>query len=348
MHASGAFTVACTERGPRWQTHRPPKLENLRPPWPKGTSGNPAGYSRGRRISDAIERQIDEMELDREFGATAIAMALGKKHLLKQKVKDPETGEDIWVEQKPDLAWFKMIAQRIEPSAEQTDAVARLRAILDDIDSELPDPIDQGKAAESPERSRSHPCDCNENVESAEKLFQAEPARGDSGQVALKVLQTLPCAGNLVTSLAVERRFGHRRVPTLRGLLELFNPARHAVQLFAFLEAQVAGLFTGGVRRFLPGNIRIRPRSGGGLPGVLAEVVVVAFFHANGQLLPDRLPPTRLPSRFPSGKRTTTLRPCWPGPRFRYLPRCLHRKGPPLAYLCGLPSGKRTTSLRPG
>jgi len=255
-----------------------PKLENLRPPWPKGTSGNPAGYSRGRRISDAIERQIDEMDLDREFGSTAIAMALGKKHLLKQKVKDPETCKDIWVEQKPDLAWFKMIAERIEPVAEQTDAVSRLRAILDDIDSELPDPIDQGKAAESPERSRSHPCDCNVNVESAKKLFQAEPARGDSGQVALKVLQTLPRAGNLVTSLAVERRIGHRRVPTLRGLLELFDPARHAVQLFAFLEAQVAGLFTGGVRCSLAGNIRIRPRSGGGLRRALAEVVVVAFF----------------------------------------------------------------------
>ena len=51
-----------------------PKPENLRPPWPPGTSGNPAGYSRGRRISDAIERLIEEMALDREFGATAIAM----------------------------------------------------------------------------------------------------------------------------------------------------------------------------------------------------------------------------------------------------------------------------------
>ena len=57
-----------------------PKPENLRPPWPPGTSGNAAGYSRGRRISDAIERLIEEMALDREFGATAIAMALGKKY----------------------------------------------------------------------------------------------------------------------------------------------------------------------------------------------------------------------------------------------------------------------------
>ena len=80
-----------------------PKPENLRPPWPPGTSGNPAGYSRGRRISDAIERLIEEMALDREFGATAIAMALGKKYMLKRKVKDPETGEEIWFEHKPDI-----------------------------------------------------------------------------------------------------------------------------------------------------------------------------------------------------------------------------------------------------
>ena len=102
--------------------------------------------------------------------------------------------------------------------------------------------------------------------------------RVGSGQVALKVLQTLLHAGDLVTILAVERRFGHRRVQILHGLLELFNPARHAVQLFAFLEAQLAGLFTGGIRRFLPGNIRIRPRLGGRLRGALAEIVVVASF----------------------------------------------------------------------
>ncbi len=30
--------------------HPTPKPENLRPPWPTGTSGNPAGYSRGRPL----------------------------------------------------------------------------------------------------------------------------------------------------------------------------------------------------------------------------------------------------------------------------------------------------------
>src|SRR5271166_5834584 len=72
-HDSGALTDACTRKGPQMANPRPtPKPENLHPPWPPGTSGNPAGYSRGRRISDAIERLIEEMALDREFGATAI------------------------------------------------------------------------------------------------------------------------------------------------------------------------------------------------------------------------------------------------------------------------------------
>ncbi len=87
--------------------HPTPRLENLRQPWQPGTSGNPAGYSQGRRISDAIQGLIDGLGLQREFGTAAIAMALGKKHLLKQKVTDPETGKDVWVEQQPDLAWFK-------------------------------------------------------------------------------------------------------------------------------------------------------------------------------------------------------------------------------------------------
>ncbi len=109
---------------------------NLRPPWQPGTSGNPAGYSQGRRISDAIENMIDELGLERSFAATAIAMALGHKHTLKQLVKDPETGVDVWVEHQPDLAWFKMIVPRprIEPAPQQMDAVTRLRTILQNID----------------------------------------------------------------------------------------------------------------------------------------------------------------------------------------------------------------------
>ena len=232
--------------------HPTPRLENLRQPWQPGTSGNPAGYSQGRRISDAIEGLIDELGLQREFATAAIAMALGQKHLLKQKVTDPETGKDVWVEQKPDLAWFQMIEQRLEPAAQQRDADARLRAILDDIEREDPDPVDQGKAAQSPERSQSASAGKpfhvvgpsgawvpagKEKAESTGTLFQDVPAQAGSGhnslairrsplatfhdvpahagsgQVALQAAQADLAAADPGTTLAVERPSGQRSVP---------------------------------------------------------------------------------------------------------------------------------------
>ena len=220
-----------------------PKLnpQNLRPPWQPGTSGNPAGYSQGRRLSDAIENMIDELGLERSFAATAIAMALGHKHTLKQLVKDPVTGEDVWVEHQPDLAWFKMIVPRprIEPAPQPMDAVTRLSTILDNIDRKERDAADQGKAAETPERSQSDPCHVNEQAESTGALFQDVPvqagsghnslatrhsplatfqdmpARGGSGQVALKAAQVDVPAADPVTILAVERPSGQRSVPIL-------------------------------------------------------------------------------------------------------------------------------------
>ncbi len=45
------YPVRAPERGPRSQNPRPtPKPGNLGPPWPPGTSGDPAGYSRGRPL----------------------------------------------------------------------------------------------------------------------------------------------------------------------------------------------------------------------------------------------------------------------------------------------------------
>ena len=100
---------------------------------------------------------------------------------------------------------------------------------------------------------------------------QDVPAHAGSGQVALKAAQADLPAGDLVTTLAVERPSGQRSVPILHGLLELFNPARHAVRLQAFVDAQLAGLFTGNSRGFAAGNIRdpapigrrARPGAGG-------------------------------------------------------------------------------------
>ena len=45
------YPVLAPEMGLRWQTHAQPRdLSIFGPPWPPGTRGNPAGYSRGRRI----------------------------------------------------------------------------------------------------------------------------------------------------------------------------------------------------------------------------------------------------------------------------------------------------------
>ena len=235
-------------------------------------------------------------------------MALGHKHTLTQLVKDPVTGVDVWVEHQPDLAWFKMIVPRprIEPAPQPMDAVTRLSTILDNIDRKERDAADQGKAAESPQRSQSDPCHVNEQAESTGALFQDVPvqagsghnslatrhsplatfqdvpARVGSGQVALKAAQADLPAGDLSTTLAVERPSGQRSVPIVSALLELFNPARHAVRLQAFVDAQLAGLFTGNIRGFLSGIIRVRPRLAGGLGRALAEIAVVAcllVFH---------------------------------------------------------------------
>ncbi len=85
-----------------------PKPENLRPPWPPGTSGNPAGYSRGRRISDAIVKLIEEMALDRESGATAIAMRrLGAIHFSQvSESRQPRPQLRKWLKPSPpEIGW---------------------------------------------------------------------------------------------------------------------------------------------------------------------------------------------------------------------------------------------------
>ena len=305
--------------------HPTPRLENLRSPWQPGTSGNPAGYSQGRRISDAIENMIDEMKLERSFAATAIAMALGHKHMLRQLVKDPVTGVDVWVEHKPDLAWFKMIVPRprIEPAAQQPDAVTRLRTILQNIDRKEREAADQGKAAESPERSQSDPCHVNEQAESTGALFQDVPAQAGSGhnslatrhsplatfqdvpahagsgQVALQAAQVDLSAGDFGTTLAVERPSAQRSVPIVHGLLELFNPARHAVRLMAFVAERARAMPWAGLLRPLQGlsashirtlrlglpaapkghhNLARGNAPSEGLGRALAEIAVVACF----------------------------------------------------------------------
>lgn len=112
--------------------------QNLKPIKP-GEVRNPNGYSRKRRISDGISALIDELGLDREFQMTAILMALGKKHLLKRKVKDPETGKEVWVQLTPDYAWFNALLDRVEGKvpderqAELAEELEELRKLAESI-----------------------------------------------------------------------------------------------------------------------------------------------------------------------------------------------------------------------
>ena len=51
VHVSGALSGARTGKGRQMANPRPtPKPGNLGPPWPPGTGGDPAGYSRGRPL----------------------------------------------------------------------------------------------------------------------------------------------------------------------------------------------------------------------------------------------------------------------------------------------------------
>ena len=51
--------------------------QNLKPPWPKGQSGNPAGHSRDRRFTAALIQQIDHNPDDcEELVKVAIDLAL--------------------------------------------------------------------------------------------------------------------------------------------------------------------------------------------------------------------------------------------------------------------------------
>jgi hypothetical protein len=51
--------------------------QNLRPPWPKGVSGNQAGHSQGRRFTAALIQQIDHNPTDcKELVKVAIDLAM--------------------------------------------------------------------------------------------------------------------------------------------------------------------------------------------------------------------------------------------------------------------------------
>lgn len=85
-----------------------PPLENLRPkPWQPGQSGNPKGYSRRRRLQDALLKHIEDSGLDGEIVRTWLAMALGDKAKLAGK--------------EPEFQWFKLLVDTVDGKADATD-----------------------------------------------------------------------------------------------------------------------------------------------------------------------------------------------------------------------------------
>lgn len=85
--------------------------EHLRPyHFKPGQSGNPAGYSRSRRITDALIRIIENGDVDQELANAILASALGKR------VKDPKTGKFT----KPSLPWMQLLLERVEGKVTQS------------------------------------------------------------------------------------------------------------------------------------------------------------------------------------------------------------------------------------
>jgi hypothetical protein len=68
--------------------------------WKKGQSGNPSGYSRRRRLSDAVARAIEAQGLDSPIAQTLLAMALGDKDKLEGRT--------------PEFQWFKLLVEMVD------------------------------------------------------------------------------------------------------------------------------------------------------------------------------------------------------------------------------------------
>ena len=99
-----------------------------------GQSGNPGGYSRGRRIRNAIHRMLDEKGLERTIALTFYAMATGDRKPLNGR--------------KPSLRWFREFLDRVDGPVGKSDADDKAEAatagdeppkriIIPDVDDRL-------------------------------------------------------------------------------------------------------------------------------------------------------------------------------------------------------------------
>jgi hypothetical protein len=83
----------------------PSQTSGLLPPWEAGQSGNPEGYSRGRRVADALHRALNKRGLLDDVATTVIAMALGQKIANRT----------------PHLEWFRELRDMIDGSPRLRD-----------------------------------------------------------------------------------------------------------------------------------------------------------------------------------------------------------------------------------
>jgi hypothetical protein len=77
-----------------------PGFPNVAQQFRLGQSGNPDGYSRRRRIADALHRALNKHGLEDEVANTVIAMALGQKIANRT----------------PDLMWFRELRDMVDGS----------------------------------------------------------------------------------------------------------------------------------------------------------------------------------------------------------------------------------------
>jgi hypothetical protein len=100
-----------------------PSVENLTP-WQPGQSGNPGGYSSGRRITTALLKLIEEQGADNALALTWLAMAMGDHKTLDGR--------------KPDFRFFKELLDRVEgkvPDKFTVDRTADVQLEWEDADA---------------------------------------------------------------------------------------------------------------------------------------------------------------------------------------------------------------------
>jgi hypothetical protein len=87
------------------EADRAPGFPNVEQQFRPGQTGNPNGYSRGRRITDALHRALNKRGLLDDIATTMIAMALGQKIANRT----------------PDLMWLREVRDMVDGSPRLRD-----------------------------------------------------------------------------------------------------------------------------------------------------------------------------------------------------------------------------------